>query len=229
MQTYSAHVSEIKLNFDNQLTARIECHKKAIPSPGRYLMAWDKSDMDAVLGIPLFASEVSDHSFLTSPPVPPNWQPGTELLMRGPLGHGYNLPTDRKRIGLAAFECTIARLIPIINVYLPLKSDIALFTDCAIPTLPSAIEVHALSKLQSALLWPDMLYIDIGHKNINSLRQKLNIEGNIETILGASQILVSSPMPCGGLADCGICTLKGARSNLLICKNGPVFDFNKII
>jgi len=35
-------------------------------------------------------------------------------------------------------------------------------------------------------------------------------------------------MPCGGLADCGICAVEGkGRKQLLVCVDGPVFPWTK--
>jgi len=39
-----------------------------------------------------------------------------------------------------------------------------------------------------------------------------------------AQALVVTPMPCGGLADCGVCSVEVKRGMELACKDGPVFN-----
>ena len=43
---------------------------------------------------------------------------------------------------------------------------------------------------------------------------------------GEAQALVRTPMPCGALADCGVCTVRTSRGPKLACKDGPVFDLS---
>jgi NAD(P)H-flavin reductase len=41
--------------------------------------------------------------------------------------------------------------------------------------------------------------------------------------------LVVAPMPCGGLAECGVCAVTTRRGWKLACKDGPVFDLGELI
>ena len=43
-----------------------------------------------------------------------------------------------------------------------------------------------------------------------------------------AQALVLGPMPCGGLADCGVCAVTTRSDWKLACKEGPVFDLEEI-
>ena len=41
---------------------------------------------------------------------------------------------------------------------------------------------------------------------------------------GAGQALVTLPMPCGGLGECGACAVPIRRGWKLACQDGPVLD-----
>jgi hypothetical protein len=36
--------------------------------------------------------------------------------------------------------------------------------------------------------------------------------------------LITVPMPCGGMGDCGVCNVMTKKGPRLVCKDGPVFD-----
>jgi NAD(P)H-flavin reductase len=40
-----------------------------------------------------------------------------------------------------------------------------------------------------------------------------------------AEALVLTAMPCGGMAECGVCAVKTAAGWQSACKDGPVFDF----
>lgn len=42
--------------------------------------------------------------------------------------------------------------------------------------------------------------------------------------LPEAQILVRVPMPCGALAECGVCAVRLRDGVALACDDGPVFD-----
>jgi len=46
---------------------------------------------------------------------------------------------------------------------------------------------------------------------------------------GEAQVLVVTPMPCGGLAECGVCAFTTRRGWKMACKDGPVFDLSELI
>jgi hypothetical protein len=46
---------------------------------------------------------------------------------------------------------------------------------------------------------------------------------------GDAQVLVVTPAPCGGLAECGVCAVTTRRGWKMACKDGPVFSLNEFI
>jgi hypothetical protein len=43
-----------------------------------------------------------------------------------------------------------------------------------------------------------------------------------------AQVLITTPMPCAGLAKCGACAIASRRGWKLACEDGPVFDLNHL-
>ncbi|MCK6583281.1 MAG: hypothetical protein L6Q49_09310 [Anaerolineales bacterium] len=63
--------------------------------------------------------------------------------------------------------------------------------------------------------------------SLNQLKELLGGSGQAAVRMEA-QILIRAPMPCGGIADCGVCALTIRHDMRLICKEGPVFDLMDI-
>ncbi|RJP52132.1 MAG: hypothetical protein C4586_03360, partial [Anaerolineaceae bacterium] len=82
--------------------------------------------------------------------------------------------------------------------------------------------------------WADYAAVDIDRGNMDRLMEKL---GKQERPAGMkrfadwseAQVLVRAPMPCGALAECGICALTLRREWKLICKDGPVFTMKDLL
>ena len=88
--------------------ARVSCPPGLIPSPGQYLLAGDGSD--SALPAPLFHTDFAQQGFIAAAPIPDSWNPGLELQLRGPLGHGFRLPLSVRKVGLIAFDLSPTRL-----------------------------------------------------------------------------------------------------------------------
>ena len=44
-----------------------------------------------------------------------------------------------------------------------------------------------------------------------------------------TQVLIQTPIACGGLAECGVCAVQARRGWKMACKNGPVFELEELI
>ena len=226
MEIGKGKISEIISEIDQCVSLSIDCSSKLIPTPGQYLLAIEKGDADAVLPVPLFrVGSVSQATFQCVSDLPSGWGPGTSLILRGPLGKGFKIPKETRHLALAACSDTIARLLPLMDL-IP-DADIALFTEAPLPSLPIAVEAHPLSALPEALSWADFLAIDIHLEAFDSLRQILGLDLR-QSPPCVAQALILSPMPCGALADCGVCALPARKKYLLACKDGPVFDIRDL-
>ena len=223
MPTGYGTISEIYL--EGLATARITCAPNLIPEPGQYLLTDLPIEQTAPLSFPVFPAGVADSGFLAASPLPKSWTPGTSLYLHGPLGRGFNLPPASRRIGLVVLGDTAQRLASLIQPALAQGAEISLLCDQPVSGLSNDIEIMPMVSLAEASLWADYLAVDLPREKIQSLPylfKSFNIGGE-------AQILVSTPMPCGGRGDCGVCAVTVKRGYKLVCKDGPVFDLNHFL
>ena len=220
-------VSEIRLGSGRCMEACINCLDGAIPSAGQYLLALDQDDPDAVLSIPLFLVEKSNQGFWAAPLFPANWGPGTKLHLVGPLGHGFDLPRIIQRLGLVALGETVSRLLPLVHLIAQTHAGMTLFTDLTLPKLPAALEVSPLASLKDSQDWPDFMALDVPLDRLPELRARLGLPDRAGLACPA-QVLVTTPIPCAGMAQCGACAVPARRGWKLVCEDGPVFDLNML-
>jgi hypothetical protein len=77
------------------------------------------------------------------------------------------------------------------------------------------------------LKWADYAAFDIQRENLIQLKEMLK-EQNQLPLKNEAQILIQTSMPCGGIAECGVCALTLNHEWKMICKEGPVFNFDVI-
>ncbi len=225
MQTGKGQVLGLILE-DGYRHVRLACAPGLIPSPGQYLLASDESN--APLPVSLFHTDSAPQGFIAAAPVPDSWRPGIELSLRGPLGRGFALPASARKVGLVAFENSPARLKGLIWPALNQEAAVVLVCNSMPDSLPDDVEVHPFSALQEIVEWADYLACDVRRENLNQLRERL---GKLKQLpaKGEAQILIHTSIPCGGVADCGICAVKLKSDWKLACKEGPVFDWREVV
>ena len=145
----------------------------------------------------------------------------------GPLGQGFDLPGNIQRLGLVALGETVSRLMPLVYQAVHTCTGMTLFTNLDMPMLSAAVEVYPLAALPEALDWPDYLALDVPMGQLEELRGVLGVaEGAI--LPCPAQVLVTTAIPCAGLAQCGACAIPSRRGWKLVCEDGPVFDLNSL-
>jgi dihydroorotate dehydrogenase electron transfer subunit len=217
-----------EIYFQGRRAARLTCPLALIPAPGQYLLAHAATDSDAPLAQPVFQAGTAPNGFYAAPPLPANWLPGTELTLRGPLGHGFHLPPAARKVALAAFGASSSRLLALLEPALAQKAAIVLLTDAALEGLPAAVEISPLSALPEIAQWADYLALDAPRAAITTIQ---NILGpNAHTFFSGytTEILIETPLPCGGIGECGVCAVKTRKRYALACKDGPVFDLKTL-
>jgi len=224
MQTGQGQVIELILQ-DGLRSARLSCSGNLIPAPGQYLLAGD--DSDSLLPVPLFYTDSAPSGFIAAPPLPDSWNPGHKLRLRGPLGRGFLLPASSRRVALAACDDMPARLRGLIRPSLKQNAAVVLVCDSASDSLPDDVEVQPLSALSDVCEWADYLALDIARENLPELKQRPEKLNQIPALREA-QILIRTPVPCGGLAECGACAVTLKSNWMMACKDGPVFDWRDI-
>jgi hypothetical protein len=217
MNVYAGWIAEFHLEADGRHAPRITCPPKAIPAAGQYLLAHSPADPDALLGAVLIPRQILGDGFVAAPPAPPGWSLGAPLKVRGPLGRGFRLPARLSRLALAAFGDTAARLLPLLSA----ADSVALFTDLPAPQLPTHVEIQPLASLPDALSWADFVAADTPLERLADL-------ASLTLTARPVQALIATPMPCGGLGECGVCAVKARRGWRLACKDGPVFALNEL-
>jgi hypothetical protein len=226
-----------ELYLENGLTGgRLLCPQNLIPESGQYLLAHDGSN--SPLAAPVFNDGSVPGGFLLAPPIPSTWQPGTTLSLRGPLGRGFSLPASARRVALVSLSETSARLKPLLVVAMEQGAALVLVSDLDLPDLPPEVEIQPISALAEVAQWADYLAIDIARESLPGLRQMLGLGRQARVTFarpglagraGEAQVLVVTPMPCGRLAECGVCAVTTRRDWKLACKDGPVFDLDELI
>lgn len=228
MQNYVGIVAEFQLTAEGKKAARITCPEKAIPAPGQYVLAHAPADTEAPLATVLFNTEGGPGSFVAAPPIPDTWQLGTSLHIYGPLGKGFRIPGRIRNLALVALGDTISRLLPL----LPLADNTALFLSPSLsslsPFLPTSIEINPLSDLPSALTWAEVIAIDLPLEQLAELRRLLALPKGAFPPCPV-QVLVHTPMPCGGRAACGVCAVGRGSHYMYACLDGPVLDLNNLL
>lgn len=221
MHTGKSRILELILQ-DGQRAVRVSCPAELIPAPGQYLLASDASD--APLPAPLFYTDSAPGGFIAAP-APDAWIPGVEIFLRGPLGKGFVLPASARRVVLVALDASPARLRGLIQPALKQDAAVVLLTDSPVSNLPDEIEVQPSSGLVEILAWADYAAFDIERENLPQLMSRLR---KLNQASALREALIRTPVPCGGLAECGVCAVITKSGWKMACKDGPVFDLNEI-
>ena len=114
-----------------------------------------------------------------------------------------------------------------LNAAFEQEASVTLVCENSLEDLPLQVEVQPLGALSDVCSWADYLAVDAARESLPALKQIL---GNIQPnkIPGVAQILVRTPMPCGALAECGVCSVELRGGIQLACEDGPVFDLKSL-
>lgn len=225
MYTGKGQVDELVLE-NGFRHAQISCAVNLIPSPGQYLLAGTASQSDP-LPVSLFSTESTLKGFTACAPIPENWTPGTEIILRGPLGHGFTLPLSARKVALVAFDDSPARLRELMRRALHQEVAVVLVCDTSEIQLPNEVEVQPLSTLGDVAAWADYIAIDVAREKLVGLKEMMRGQ-NQTSNKSETQVLIRTPLPCGGIAECGVCAVTLKSGWKMACKDGPVFDWGEI-
>ena len=223
MHTGQGQVLELILE-DGHRHVSISCPSNLIPSVGQYLLASDASD--SPLPVPLFYTDSAPQGFIAAAPTPNAWIPGLELHLRGPIGRGFTLPASARKVGLIAFDESPARLKGLIRQGLKQDAAVVLVCNSSADNLPDDVEIQPLSSLTEVVEWADFVALDVARENLDQVWERLG-ELNQQAAWKEVQVLVRTPVPCGGIAECGVCAVAVKSDWKMACTDGPVFDWNE--
>jgi NAD(P)H-flavin reductase len=196
---------------------RLVCPSGLIPAPGQYLLA-HAFGTDDPLADSVFFSDSASNGFVAAPGL--SWMPGTQLSLRGPLGHGFNIPVAARKIALVAFDDSPERLRGLIPFAFKQGAEVVLVSDVHVDNLPEDVEVQPLKALSEICQWSDFAAFDVAREKLPELKKRLEAGNQL-----GIQVLIRAPMPCGAVAECGVCAVNIHNEWKLICKDGPVFEF----
>jgi NAD(P)H-flavin reductase len=224
MQDAQGRITEIYLHALK--AARIACPASLIPGPGQYVLAYAQGS-DAPLAIPLFPAALEDGAFIAAAPIPADWQPGLAVHLRGPLGRGFAVPAAARKLALVAVDGSAARLLALLERAVDEDRSAVLVCDQPPEDLPLQIEVQPERALLDVLQWAEYAAFDLSRAGLPDLQARLaGSENTLRKLI--AQVLVRTPLPCGGLADCGACAVGAGRDQWLACKDGPVFTWQEL-
>ncbi len=214
-------------------SARIDCPPELIPAPGQYLLAHANAS-DSPIADPVFFNRPAPNGFFSAAPLPASWTLGTFLNLRGPLGHGFTIPVPARKVALIAFDDSPTRLHGLISLALKQNAEIVLLCDTQVNDLPEVVEVQPLKAMLEILPWADYAAMDVARENMNQLKEMLGKKNQVAAhperqSQGEVQVLIRTQMPCGALAECGICAVMVGQQWKMACKDGPVFDLKELL
>lgn len=154
--------------------------------------------------------------------------PGARLNLRGPLGRGFSLPASARRVALIAFDDSPSRLRGLIRLALEREAALALVCAHAAEDLPEEVEVQPLRAMDEIIEWADYIAFDAARESLLELRARLEKRRQV-IVSREAQILIRAPMPCGALAECGVCAVMIRHEWKMACKDGPVFDLKDLM
>jgi hypothetical protein len=225
--THSAMVERIQLGGDGLRRARIACPAEAVPAPGQYVQADAPHDDHAILPISLFSGGSVEDGFISGGAIPDQWTPGTPLLLRGPLGRGFQIPQAARHIALVGLDAHVGRLA---GLWRDAAREIALFSDAPFPELPAGVEANPLNAFPDARGWADHIAIDVPLAQLDTLAGIVGLDAT-RPLPTSTEALVHTAMPCGALAACGVCAVhtRGKPRWAYACEAGPVFPLSELL
>ncbi len=128
-------------------------------------------------------------------------------------------------MALIAVERQALRLLALVEPAARQGAAVSLVCDEPPAELSLQVEVQPLRAAAEVCGWSDYAAFDFNRESLPVLTSILGAY-DVRKLGGTGQVLVRVPMPCGGLADCGVCTVRTRAGPRLACKDGPVFDLN---
>jgi hypothetical protein len=212
-----ALIREVKA-VEGGLIGRCELPRSVRMQPGQYLQA-RCTDVLEPLPTSLFVMGWVDPTWFGF--IPSTWLAGMTLHLRGPLGNGFALPAGCQHVGIMTTTGCYQRLAPAALQALKLGMAVTILGGAIPEGLPAIVEVLPEDDLGVLLELADLLIVEARLDDLPILRQRVYATA-VHKIRSRVQVLVNTPMPCGGKAACGICSVPGRKADLLVCKDGPV-------
>jgi len=130
-------------------------------------------------------------------------------------------------VALLALGESPGRLLPVLHLALERGAAVVLVAETIPTDMPTDVEIQPTTAMAEVAGWADYLGIDLERDSLPALRRLLAAGGQAGSA-PAGQVLVAVDMPCGGLAECGVCAVRARRGWKLACVDGPVFELSEL-
>jgi hypothetical protein len=126
---------------------------------------------------------------------------------------------------LVALADTFSRLWPLLELSFTQNAEVAILAESIPENLSPAVEILPLSALSEAAAWADYLALGLPRSQLGRYLEK-----HRPSLLSASmaELFIETPLPCGSLAECGVCSIPLRHGYALACKDGPVFPLSEL-
>lgn len=218
-------IQEVRL-AGSSLVLRIPAAPNLNLLPGQFFQAYAPG-FDEPAATSLFLAQEHSSSWDLTGSIPPNWNPGTRLRWRGPLGHGFTLPVKVRKAAFVPWLDHGLTLLPLVHQALSHQAAVVWYSHQVPDWLPHQVEVLTPDSLPEAQMWADYIALTCDLVHFASLRQALVMDG-ASSLKCEAEVLVKTPLICGGSGECGVCSVKTRRGWTLACKDGPVFAFEEL-
>lgn len=171
---------------------------------------------------------------------------GDSLDLLGPLGKGFSIQPQQRRLLLVAEAAHIAPLLGLMQAQLARQGSVVLLlqgqtaSDLLPPgALPPSVEYYTATSdgsagdgdvldtlLARALPWADALAAAGSGPFLRRLQRRMG-DARPEPYRGFAQAVAPVPLPCGGGA-CLACLVETGRGHHRACQRGPVFDLTEL-
>jgi len=133
-------------------------------------------------------------------------------------------------VSLIALDGPPIQILPLIDQALGQDAAVSLFFQVPLQpailnVIPSSVEISPLSQLKENMDWSDFLAVEISQVNLDVLT---DLFGMVLPVC-SGQVLVKTAMPCRGVGDCGVCTVKTKHGWRQACTDGPVFPLKELL
>lgn len=226
MATGIGKIFETRLDTGG-MSGVLACPSSVQPDPGQYVLAFPQ-ERDNILPVVLFPASLPGSQMTFAAPFPQDWTAGMRLTMRGPLGKGFRMPVNARRVALCALGPSCGALLPVAARAFQRGAEVVLYADLIPGGLPAQMEVLPLDLLPEAAAWADYLALDIDLQEQSLLRDRLKLKSR-QDLHCPGEVLVRTPMPCAGSAKCGVCSVPTQMGWKYACKDGPVFSLADLI
>jgi dihydroorotate dehydrogenase electron transfer subunit len=171
---------------------------------------------------------------------------GDSLDLIGPLGKGFSVQPQQRRLLLVAEAAHVAPLLALMQLQLARQGSVVLLlqgesaTDLLPPgTLPPSVEYYTATAdgsagdadaldtlLARAVPWADALAAAGSTAFLRRLQRRID-ENRPQPYRGFAQAVAPVPLPCGAGA-CLACLVDTGRGYHRACQRGPVFDLAEL-